>query len=315
MSNATEQERVATGTAKSPLPNRRGFIRLLATSGTLLALPFLGCKPWRMKNLVPNAADAGLNNYQLPPDSVVIETAVIDGPAELNFQNQLWQQIDETCVPPPVRELLYMNGLRFGIADVKLPAMLEELVKERENRPDLDPETGAPLPQAKSWSQRHSIRYGQVIVVNTSGKQDSLSFFVSEKDYRWGKTLYQAECDLLVRCFPQPNGVVRFDVLPEIQHGEVKQGLGAQENSLIFRPFREKQAFADMRFLADLRPGQTVVATSIPSENSLGAMFFQSDKLRLEGRQKLILMRLAQTQMDNLFQSGKFVGPLETRTE
>jgi len=102
-----------------------------------------------------------------------------------------------------------------------------------------------------------------------------------------------------------------LELVPEVHHGKNRQHIVADQAMFRFEPGRDKRAFDELKLTAVMGPGAMLLLGSQPNrQGSLGHYFF----LESNGRddrldQKLILMRLCQTQHDDLVSPG----PLKLR--
>jgi hypothetical protein len=92
-----------------------------------------------------------------------------------------------------------------------------------------------------------------------------------------------------------------LELVPELHHGQPQQQWIAKQGMWRLETGRPKRAFDDMTLSADLAPGAMLVMSSLPNRpGSLGHYFFTEENGgRLE--QKLLIIRLTQTQHDGLF--------------
>ncbi len=90
-----------------------------------------------------------------------------------------------------------------------------------------------------------------------------------------------------------------MDVVP-VHHDQPRQRRIEDQGVLRFDFGRPKRDFEDMAISTTLSPGGMLVMTNLPNRSgSLGHHFFTENDGRLE--QKLLVIRLSQTQQDGLF--------------
>ena len=263
------------------------------------------------------ATSTGLNlrGYRMPTDSVVVEIAIVDAPADPNLSEAIWRQLDETCLSAGQRRMLAINGFRMGISQGPLPLELDQLLAAQQANEDIDSETGALAPGIRQNRQRHQLRTGETVQLATASPKERLAWILDEGDYRRGKSFENAECHLALRSYPRRDGAVRLKLTPEIHHGLPRQGVDVATHSLIFRPFRDKEVFTELEMDANLRPGQVIVVAASGDSSLLGHHFLSQSRAVEEGREKLVLVRLVQTQLDDLFDPGQIFTPIETPVE
>lgn len=299
--------------------HRRGMLlatlRLVVTA--LGGFAITGCATWRPQREVEkeSSTPTSLRAYRMPSDSVIVEVALVDMPAEPELAAAIWMRLDETKIDAQHRGKLAANGFRIGVSPSVIPAEIESLLATQRELRDVDPETGAMAPGARGDQQRHQLRSGQTVQVATGPIADRMAWIVDEDGYRIGRSVSQAECQLAIRGYPRPDGTVRLRLTPEIYHGAATQGYGVADASLILRSSRNKETFNSLEMVADLSPGQMLVVGCVEGEDRLAHRFLADSQTTAERRRKLLLIRLAQTQLDDLFSTEQISQPLETVLE
>jgi hypothetical protein len=272
----------------------------------ILALTLAGCTTPAVEGKSP------LSAVQMSPDSCVLEVCFVRFPfGDPEVNQQLWQEVDEQQFPADLRRRLSRNGFRLGLLDGQIPAALSKLLEMKdESRPtggtsqidlaELDSE-GPPV-------KRHlEIRAGQPKMIVASGVYDQLPVLICEPGELGGETYSQAQAVLVVKTFPQGDGRVRVELVPELQHGELRQRWVGQDGMWRLEAGRQRRVFEEMAFSATLSPGCILLVSSLPDRpGSLGHHFFTEDNGKPE--QKLLVLRLAQTQHEGLFSPTRTLG-------
>jgi hypothetical protein len=251
----------------------------------------------------------------MSPDSCVLEVCFARLPfGDPEVNQQLWQEVDEQHFPAELRQRLAQNGFRVGLLDGQVPAVLSRLLEMKDTSPptggsnQVDPaklDSGAPPVR---WHLE--IRAGQPKMIVTSGVYDQLPVLICEPGQLGGQTYSQAQAVLAVKTFPQSDGRVRVELVPELQHGELRQRWVGQEGMWRLEAGRQQRVFEEMAFSATLSPGCMLLVSSLPDRpGSLGHHFFTEDNGKLE--QKLLVLRLAQTQHEGLFSPTRILGQKE----
>lgn len=269
---------------------------------SLLLLPFVlllsGCITPAPEGKSP------LGPSRMSEDSVVLEMFFVRfafGDSDVN--HRLWQEIDEQHFPVEMRRRLWRNGFRIGLVDGQIPAILSELM-ELTDKPATGDANEADLTDLDSELpvRRHlQIRAGRRGEIVTSGQYDRLPVLICQPGQVSGETYYKAQTIFSIKTFPQHDGRVRVNLVPELHHDQWRQRWVGEQGMWRFQPERPRRVFEEMRISALLSPGNIMILSSLPSlPGSLGHHFFTTDNNgRLE--QKLLLVRLAQTQHDGLF--------------
>lgn len=270
-----------------------------------------GCALWKKTPHEPSSLPAA----RMSPDSVVLEISLVDVPADARESLEpMWAEIDEQHLPFDVRRRLRANGIRCGLAGTQLPATLRQLLERRENRETVDPEEGAPRVGSNSTQQRIQSRAGRRNRIVTSETRPSMAVMTNDDDAVRGQTCQQAHCELALKTFPQGDGRVQLEITPEIQHGVPQQRIMGGDNAFRIVTDQERLLFDTLRMHAMLAPGQTLVLSCTPEMAGLGGQFFTNLRSG-KAQPKLVLVRLEQTQYDDLFAPEQILPPIATPTE
>ncbi len=277
------------------MPHIRRIIVLL---GLLSALA--GCNtPLR------TAAKSPLAPAQMSSDSVVLEMFFVRCPFGDEAANgNLWKEINEQQFDSVLREQLARNGFRVGVINGQMPAELSKLMQlsdKQASAGDMENTKVDDLNSQSTVTRRHlQLRSGQRSEILASGVYDQLPVLMCESGQLCGQTYNQAQGIFGVKSFPQPDGRVRIELAPELQYDQPRQHWVGSQGMLRLETSRPKRAFDNLILSADLSPGAMLVLTSLPNRaGSLGHHFFTENTGHLE--QKLLIVRLSQTQHDGLF--------------
>jgi hypothetical protein len=222
-----------------------------------------------------------------------------------DVNEKLWNEIDEQQFSPELRERLTRNGLRAGLLSGPLPAELSKLLQLSSEPPAADKMEGVnvdDLAAEPRVTRRHlQLRPRQPSQILASGVYEQLPVLMCASGQLCGQTYNQAQCVFSLKSFPQLDGRVRLEMAPELHHGQPRQEFTSSQGVLRFETGRRKQVFDNLTLTADLAGGAMLIVSSLPSHpGSLGHYFFTQNKdEQLE--QKLLVVRLSQTQNDGLF--------------
>ena len=247
----------------------------------------------------------------MAPGSAVIEVFSIRLPAgDPDLVTRIWEEVDEQHFPIEVRRKLEKNGFRAGILAGQIPPSLSKLLDLKGK-----PAAGGEVQQVKIAdlvtpsrvsSQHLQTRAGQRYEIAASGVIEKMPVLVSESGEIRGLTYEQAQGIFALHVTPQPDGRVQLELVPEIHHGENRQHWVGDQTIFRLETGRPKRAFEEMKLTAVMGPGAMLLLGSQPNrQGSLGHYFF----LESNGRddqlgEKLILVRLCQTQHDDLVSPG-----------
>jgi hypothetical protein len=276
---------------------------------TLLAvLALAGCTTPLKKGKSPLAP------AQMSPNSCVLEVFFVRVPfGDPAANEELWQDIDEQHFPADLRGRLMKNGFRAGVISGQMPIALSNLLELGDKPAPTNEVKGtnlADLSTKPCVMRRHiQAQAGKPSEIITSGTYEQLPVLVCESGQLSGETFNEAQGILNVKTFPLPDGRVRIDLVPEIHHDQARQHWIADQGMMRLDSSRPKRVFDDLALSATLSPGGMLVMTSLPNRSgSIGHHLFTENDGRME--QKLLIIRLSQTQHDDLFSPSEAL-PLE----
>lgn len=258
-------------------------------AGVCLLASLSGCANWRAEEKV---ASKLLPQPKLSATSVAIEVVQVhfDGQQAGDLE-QIWQEVEEP-LPVELRRRLEHNGFWCGVTGMQLPMPLRRQLDRPQS--DLPDEEG----QMPSKAQRMQCRRGARKPWVCRPSSDELNVLMRSEDGALrGRTYDSARCVMAIRCFPNGDGSVRLQLTPEIEHGETKPRHYGDGGLWQVRVGQLREAFDDLASELTIAPGQTVVLSGTPDQKGLGGSFFHTDNGR-----SIMLVRLVQTQLDNLFE-------------
>jgi hypothetical protein len=272
-----------------------------------------GCAQW----VEPKHDVAKLPRAQMFPDSVGLEVAFVRLPAsDLETNDAIWAEADEQHFSADSRRELVANGMRVGLFNSQLPIALRKLLDTNTNpleerSEDVETSDG----DTNRANRRFQCRAGRPAKICVSRTYPSLSALVVEDGELHGSQLTKALCLLRLKPYPQGDGRVRLDITPEVEHGELKQSwVGGESGSLMQRSSRDRLVLDKLKFVGTLAPGQVMLVSTLPNPKGLGAQFFTETAGGTVER-TLLVIRLAQTQYDDLFAPERITTPLATPGE
>lgn len=270
----------------------------------LIGLVLAGCSPVK-----PPVGKSLLAPAAMPAESAVLEVFFIRCPmGDLNVNATLWEQVDEQTLPNETRLQMARNGFRAGMVGAQVPLGVSRLL-------DLAAAT-APAPSNRVEAsqmqdepqviRRHlQVRPGTRQEIIASELYDELTVLVGDGDQLAGQTYAQAQGLFALKTTNLRDGQVKIDLVPEVHHGQPRQRWVAGQGMYRLDAGRDKKAFDAMAISAPLGRGQMLVMTCLPNRpGSLGYHFF-SDKRAGRTDQKLLIVRLAQAQHDDLLMAAE----------
>jgi hypothetical protein len=147
------------------------------------------------------------------------------------------------------------------------------------------------------------VRTGKRSELVTSGLHERFTMLLCEDGQLQGRTFAKGQGLFALRAFPRGDGCLRMELTPELHHGEPKQKWRGGDETFVLETARQREVLDKLSLKATLSPGQMLLLTSEPYKSgSLGRQFFAQPGEDVP-EQRLLLVRLAQTQRDNLFDS------------
>lgn len=260
-----------------------------------------------------------LRPLQMSPDSCALEIFFVRFPyGESEANGPLWNEVDEQQLPAELRQRLALNGFRTGLVGGQVPVPLAKLLGLKGRTAPTAPPNGTKVADLECDPQvvrsHRQVRAGRRTEIVCSDVYDELPVLISEPRGTYGESLSKAQGIFGVQATPETDGRVRLKLTPEIQHGENKSRWVRSEGALRIEPGKTKRVFDEMTFETVLSPGQMLVLSTMTNRpGSLGHKFFTRSSTG-KTEQTLMVIRLAQTQHDDLFNPDEAL-PLDMLAE
>ncbi|MEN6494458.1 MAG: hypothetical protein ABFD16_09205 [Thermoguttaceae bacterium] len=257
--------------------------------------------------VVHNPGKSPLTRPRMSPDSVVLDIVSIRIPFGQEEANRgLWDEVDELHFPAEVRRQLNKSGFRAGVVAGQIPVALARLLETTDKpAPNAGEAQEVNLAEVEAEPRvvwRHlQCRRAQRAEILASHVYDELPVLTTEANGLCGQTYLKAQGVLGAKAFPEPDGRVRIDITPELHHGESRQRFVENQGMLRMEAGRSRRVFDNLALSATLAPGHLLLLSCLPSRpGSLGHHFFTSVTSG-QREQKLLVIRLSQTQHNGLF--------------
>jgi hypothetical protein len=270
-----------------------------------------GCAPLDTSPKEPSR----LPPTRLSADAVVLDVAFVKLPAaDAALYASIWDAADEQSFPAPLRGELARNGLRVGVYGQQLPAKLRNLLDAPRNRIEEVNEQGIDEIEIGGTRQHLPIRAGHRAKIKASTTYPSLAVLLHEEGQVRGHQLTEATCMLSLKPYPLGDGSVKVSLTPEIEHGQAKTRWATTEGMMVQQTAQDRLALDRLRMEAKLRPGEWIALSTTDEVKGLGACFFGGEGPSAPER-RVLLIRLSQTQFDDLFAPEQTSAPLATPGE
>ena len=247
-------------------------------------------------------------------DHVALEVFFVHLPSDHSTLSEaLWSSVDEQAIDLDVRRRLASNGFLVGRVGGQLPAAVTDLLQVTGDAPAPSVDEAAVIVPTKApLMHRKLIDVYQIETPNrlvVTGDRERhpkwVALYRDDADGAVrGQTFVNAQGSLLTKVFPQPDGRVKLDIVPEIEYGEARREIVPGEGggfTVRFAP--PHKTFDGLRLSAMLVPGEILVfGCRDDCPGSLGQQFFverQHDALS----QTIVLIRLLQAKSNDLFRN------------
>ena len=255
---------------------------------------------------------------RLPParmsaDSVVLEFMFVRMPvSEAAAYEEIWSAADEQGLDVELRRQLADNGFRCGVLGQDLPAVLrDKLAESATSLEERSEDIGTSDVEVDRTARRKQCRAGRRAKIVVSRTHEDLSVLTREGGAVRGRLVEKAQCLFALKPYPQGDGRVKIDVTPEVEHGEVKSQWVGGNGTMMQRMGKERIVLDPLRIVTTLAPGQSLLLSATEEAHGLGDHFFVETAGGTVER-TLLLVRVAQTQHDDLFAPGSVPSPLAT---
>jgi len=242
----------------------------------------------------------------LPPDSVVLDIFFVRFPfGDEEANGRLWEEIDEQHFPTEVRRRLAGHGFRVGLVGGQVPVTLSRMLELTDKPPPTDGTAETSLRAMESEpavvSRHLQVRAGRRSEIVASGVYEELPVVMCESGALCGKSYPKAQGLFTLKAFPEPDGRVRLELVPELHYGEPRQRYVPTRGGFRVETGKDRRVFDELAVSARLNPGHMIVMSSLACRpGSLGHHFFTQETAGQQ-QQKLLVIRLSQTQHDDMF--------------
>jgi len=260
-----------------------------------------------------------------------IGVAQLDSGQSETFET-FWGLLDQQELSLERRRVMDQNGLRVAVMSSHAPPQLNQLVDPQEIDPDLLNKferqlfaKGLMRPQQRMLShERISNREGQTHKVTTSEVHQEASWVIQSGNKQTAGSGKLVRGVIAVTTYPQGDGSVRLIVRPEIHHGHSRPRIGAGQGSFLIESSPFIAPLDELKFELDLRSGESLVIAPTKDVSDMGKILFGSDQTesltdldsavpsKPVATHRMLLIRVVQTQMDDLFSNSNLNEKLTT---
>lgn len=257
---------------------------------------FAGCSAW--SNSDAYSGVARLPHPVMPKDSVGVEVASVTFDAkDVQLLRNVLLELDEQVLDPNLRRQMARNGLVGGSVGSHLPSIIRLLLMEAADRRTHPTAEN----QVDTADQQRFVqcRPGQRKGIGLWSMVDVLTLQHDDGEFLVPVQYQNATVLLGMRCRQTTGTSALVSLTPEIKHGVLRQKFVVQDSSTYRASEQETVEHPELSMTFPLAAGETLLLTCNELEDTLGQRMFQN---ATGTRQKILLVRLAQTQVDLSFE-------------
>lgn len=243
-----------------------------------------GCQNFKPeKNPAPGIR---LPKAQMDHDSVALRVAV----AELDeTQQEPFREFisasDAQKVSLDIRRKLDANGLRVAILSSANSKRIQDLIKPIQVKPDWlsgqerELANAGKLPEiSRLKTHRHvEKKRGESFHVETSPIQSSVSWCIYDGQQKTHDAATMAQGQMKITAWPQVDGTVLIEFVPEIHYGENLSRVGVHGKDLAVQQSREIKSLHALAFSVSMKIGETLVVAPAETYERAGKLLFCTD--------------------------------------
>ena len=263
-----------------------------------------GCAQWSNEKTVEHTSDF-LPRRQLGPDNVLIETVLVRFPQSASTKvDELWKLCNEGIIDFDVRQRLDRNGLRAGVIIGELPPLVRAQMEETAHKRSTDTLESAGLAadvdnQGRQLQCRAGRRKDLLVKPELTDPLTVLS--TRDGKHVTGDIFERATVLFDLRAMPHGDGSATVELTPEVQHGAHRQIFVHSDFGTRPEMRRGMQNWTELKIAAKLQPRQMLMVSSTSPPKALGSAFFVSKTAEQTEEHVVLLVYLAETQLDDLF--------------
>ncbi len=237
---------------------------------------------------------------------MVIKTVLVRFPAEsiAELEEKVWHRTNEAIADIALRQRFDQNGLRAGVLMGEFPQILRQQLDQTAEKQKTDALEHAGLAaDVDNRLLRLQCRAGRRKDLLVKPELPDPLTVLSTRDGKHvsGDTFERATVLFDLRVLPHGDGSATIHLTPEIQHGEQRQTFIHSDFGTRAEMRRNVQRWSELKISAKLTQGQVLLVSSSSPAKALGSTFFVSKTAQHTEERVLLLVQLAESQLDDLF--------------
>ncbi len=267
----------------------------------------VGCARWANEDRQPTASTQLFPAMRKSLDSVIVETVLVRFPLSANQElDEIWQQTDESVLDISKRKRLYENGLRAGLIVGEIPKAIRDRIEETsyDQSTDALEHAGLAADVDNKMRQLHCRSGRRKELIVRRELPEPLTVISTQSGSVSGETFDQPTVLFELRAIPHGDQQATVELVPEIQHGEMKQSFVSSEFGMRPEFRRPRHAWRELNIPMKLAAGQVMLVAATVPPKCLGSAFFTTHTADQSVEHVLLMLRVAETQLDELFEEN-----------
>ncbi len=270
----------------------------------VISLSMLGCARWSSLEEATKKPTHAMVTMSLADDVIPVEIIFLRmGSQQLQELQAVWPRINEQAISIDLRKRLDQNGIRAAIVDTVIPMPLQTMIDSVEKRLQDDPLEQAGIgADVQSHSRLLQCRNGQrkEIAVRPA-RTGTMVLLHNEGGAAKGRSYENPQLLFDLRASSKGDGSAIVHIIPEIQHGQLKQKIIGQEFALRRELKRDADTWPDLAIEQTMIPGQILLVTASTPARGLGEHYFHTETATGDIEQLLFLVRIGPSKLDSAF--------------
>ena len=224
---------------------------------------------------------------------------------DLELGNELWEVIDEQCLPTGLRHRLNGNGIRAGVINGDIPAALAKRFSATFDITQGEADD-SPLTADRTVVKRViQTLPGQTNEIVSTPRLEELILLEHDSrstvDAVSGQTYRDASAVFDVRATPSADGGIEIELVPIIRHGPIERNWTGDDGAFRLEAGQRKTVMNKLEIKLNLPADGMFILSSVgPPSSGLGDAFFRDPQGRHEGR-RLLAVRVMTRTVDPMF--------------
>ena len=272
------------------------------SSGLLVVLFVLsaGCRQVEQRQ-----GKSPLQPAQMSPDSIALDISFVRfpfGQAEAN--GRLWEEIDEQGVASDVRQRLIPNGFRTGLVSDPMPEGLAKLLEPKDKPASTAVPRGAAADLEKEprmVTRRLQLRAEHRAEIACSEIYERLSVLIRDRLGVTGGDLYQAQGMIVVTAHLEPDRHCVWTWCPRCNPARASPTSCPAREVSAWKQTSPAGRSTNWPFTSRSCRGKASYSAAWRIARAASAIISLRKRPKASWNRKLLVIRLAQTQRDDLF--------------